>query len=137
MGYLQDRDGRIAGFEETLELCEQDIILSHAIRQTRARTRYYQYKNGMSWKRQLWNRIRKDRIGLTWIRRGCCHVNQDNIFVTKERSLDAVRRMKTAYPQSVTFCIGNESGWWCDPGRCRTGREFVPMFNFISMSSAA
>ena len=110
MGYLQDRDGRIAGFEETLELCEQDVILSHAIWQTGARTRYYQYKNGTSWKRQLWSRIRKDRIGLTWIRRGCCHVNQDNIFVTRERSLDAVRRMKTAYPQSRVAVLHFASG---------------------------
>ena len=110
MGYLQDRDGRIAGFEETLELCEQDVILSHAIWQTGARTRYYQYKNGTSWKRQLWSRIRKDRIGLTWIRRGCCHVNQDNIFVTKERSLEAVRRMKTAYPQSRVAVLHFASG---------------------------
>ena len=110
MGYLQDRDGRIAGFEETLELCEQDVILSHAIRQTGARTRYYQYKNGMSWKRQLWNRIRKDRIGLPWIRRRCCRATQDNIFVTQERSLEAVRRMKTAYPQSRVAVLHFASG---------------------------
>lgn len=105
MGYLQDRDGRIAGFEETLELCEQDIILSHAIRQTGARTRCYQYKNGA-----LWNRIGKDRIGLPGIRRRHCQVNQDNIFVTKERSLEAVRRMKTAYPQSRVAVLQFASG---------------------------
>lgn len=110
MGYLQDRDRRIAGFEETLELCEQDVILSHAIRQTRTRTRCYQDKNGTSWKRQLWNRIRKDRSGLTRIRKWCCHANQNNIFVTQERSLEAVRRMKTAYPQSRVAVLHFASG---------------------------
>lgn len=110
MGYLRDRDRRIAGFEETLELCEQDIILSHAIRQTGARTRCYQYKNGTSWKRQLWSRIKKDRNGLPKIRRWRCQTNQDNIFVTQERSLEAVRRMKTAYPQSRVAVLQFASG---------------------------
>lgn len=110
MGYLQDRDRRIAGFEETLELCEQDVILSYAIRQTRARTRCYQYKNGTSWKRQLWSRIKKDRNGLPKIRRWRCQTNQDNIFVTQERSLEAVRRMKTAYPQSRVAVLQFASG---------------------------
>ena len=110
MGYLQDRDRRIAGFEETLELCEQDIILSHAIRQTRARTRCYQYKNGTSWKRQLRSRIKKDRTGLPKIRRWRCQTNQDNIFVTQERSLEAVRRMKTAYPQRRVAVLHFASG---------------------------
>lgn len=110
MGYLQDRDRRIASFEETLELCEQDIILSHAIWQTRARTTCYHYEDGMSWRQQLWSRIKKDRTGLPKIRRWRCQANEDNIFVTQERSLEAVRRMKTAYPQSRVAVLHFASG---------------------------
>ena len=110
MGYLQDRDGRIAGFEEILELCEQDSILTHAIWQTRAQTTCYHYEDGTLWKRKLWSRIKNDRTGLPWIRRWRCQANEDNIFITQERSLEAVRRMQIAYPQSRIAVLHFASG---------------------------
>lgn len=114
MGYLQDRERRIAGFEETLELCERNRVLTHAIWKTRARTRCYQYRAGTSWKRTLWSRTKKDRTGLPWIRSWRCQTNEDNISVTQERSLEAVRRMRRLYPQSriavLQFASGTNPG---------------------------
>ena len=114
MGYLQDRDRRIAGFEETLELCERDIVLAHAIWQTRVQTRCYHYEDRASWKREIWNRIKKDMADLPWIRRWNGQANRDNILVTQERSLEAVRRMRNLYPQSriavLQFASGTNPG---------------------------
>lgn len=114
MGYLQDRDRRIAGFEETLELCEQDIILAYAIWKTRLRTRYYHYEDGTSWRRTAWNERKKVMTDLPWIRRGNCQTIRNNISVTQERSLEAVRRMSRLYPQSriavLQFASGTNPG---------------------------
>ena len=114
MGYLQDRDRRIAGFEETLELCGRNRVLAHAIQKTRAGTRCYRYKDGTSRMRQLWSRIKNDRTGLPWIRSWSCQANEDNISVTQERSLEAVRHMRRLYPQSriavLQFASGTNPG---------------------------
>lgn len=114
MGYLQDRDRRIAGFEDTLELCRRNRALAHAIQKTRTGTRCYWYKDGTSRMRQLWSRIKNDRTGLPWIRSWRCQANEDNISVTQERSLEAVRHMRRLYPQSriavLQFASGTNPG---------------------------
>ncbi len=110
MGYLQDRERRIAGFEETLELCERDIILAFAIWQTTTRTRCYRYKDNVLYKWTVRNGIQKIMTDLSWIRRGGCQAIRDNIFVTQQRSLEAVRRMRTLYPQSRIAVLQSASG---------------------------
>ena len=113
MGYFQDRDRRIAGFEETLELCRRNRALAHAIQKTRTGTRCYWYKDGTS-RMMIRNKIRKVIPGLVRIGRGNCRKVQDNIFVTQERSLEAIRRMKNVYPQSriavLQFASGTNPG---------------------------
>lgn len=110
MGYLQDRDRRIAGFEETLELCERDSILAYAIWQTGMRTRCYHYRDNVSRKQVTGNGIKKVVTERPWIRRGDCQAIRDNIIVTRQRSLEAVRRMRVLYPQSRIAVLQSASG---------------------------
>lgn len=109
MGYLQDRDKRIAGFEETLELCEQETGLVRAILRSRIRTRCYHYEDGVTWERKLRKRISKD-MAFAWLGRRDGQAERRNISVTQERSLEAVRRMRTAYPKSRIAVLHFASG---------------------------